>query len=613
MLPIQSPIRSELDQRLGIKSSLVKPRALLSGVILLWIGMDRPSELEYAEVNSDDSERLRIDPVVLTQIVNRLEPIGSLPDDFKSKIENCPIFSTQIEPLQVALELIWKLCSVSFVDDSLPGSAERSGGKRKLKCLKFSVFMDLLYGVLTKEDGAINPDILQVLIEWLDERELVGQAEQKLIRHLCIFTEDTSMRLEDGERFIDFRQEGIYQALLINGNDSVELGEGEKKGPLRIFNNIFKSKLNPFLEMPGAAITLKFRDQEFERYQKRVSNYLNINARAQTIIYEPEFIDSESDQQNLEVNFPLNWIIYGAPGTGKSHFLDEKSGELAPEEVTRVTFFSDYTYGQFVGGFRPAPLYDPSLTKNYVGRDNAEEKRPGSPIIEYRFVPGPFLKIYEKATKAFKSKSDKKFLLIIEELNRADAPAVFGDIFQLLDRQKDGFSKYPVRLSTEASEYLLANGLDPAIVLPPNLYIWATLNNADQGVLPLDTAFKRRWSFSYISLNSAANVIAGLYIPTKFKSESDVAMKLEWNGLRNKINNEFSKLHVHEDLHIGPFFLSPSELTDDNAFKYKLIAYIRDDILRHRSDEFFNIPGATLSDLLDAYEDGRNIFKFSLY
>lgn len=612
MLPIPTPERSGLDQRLGIKSSIVKPRALVSGVILLWVGMMLPSELQYADINSDDSEKLLIDPSVLSQIEGRLSSIGQLPIDFKSKIENCPIFSTQMEHLQVALELIWKLCSVSFVEKSLAGSAERSGGKRRLKCLKFSIFMDLLYGVLTKEDGSINPDILPVLLAWLDEGSFGGELEQKLIRHLSIFTEDTSMRLENGGESLDFQQEGIYQALLGDGVDSVELGDGEKKGPLRIFNNIFKANLNPHLQMSGSSVTLKGKNREFEEYQKRVSNYLNIVARAKTVTYEPEIHNSEGVRESIETNFPLNWIIYGAPGTGKSHFLDEKSDELAPYEITRVTFFSDYTYGQFVGGFRPAPLYDPSLTKNYVGRDNAEEKRPGSPIIEYRFVPGPFLKIFEKATKAFKTDPNKKFLLIIEELNRADAPAVFGDIFQLLDRKKDGFSKYPVRLSTEASEYLQANGLNPAIVLPPNLYIWATLNNADQGVLPLDTAFKRRWSFSYMGLNAAASVIAGLKIPTKFQSESGVSMELEWNELRNKINIEFSKLRVHEDMHIGPFFLSSSELTDDTAFKYKLIAYIRDDILRHRSDEFFNIPGATLSDLLDAYEGGRNIFKFSL-
>ncbi|GAW86775.1 conserved hypothetical protein [Bathymodiolus platifrons methanotrophic gill symbiont] len=609
MLPKEITKRPTLNRRLGIKSSLSKPKLLLSGIILLWIGTGRPSTLVYADTTSDGSKKLKINQDVYDKTEHVWGNIGDLPSNFKCLLEKCPIFDSQMEPLQVALELIWKLCTVSFIDSSLAGSYERSGGIRKLKQLEFTSTLDILNEVLTDVHGDCPVDVFEVLISWLKgEKNNSNLYEKKLLRVLTNFTEDTHFKLEYAGEFIEFQQEGIYQ--LLERDNSISLGNGEKKGPLRIFNSILNDELHPYLTLSQGDVIKRSGISGFDTYKGRVSNYLNIIERNQSITIEPEvFNDDKENITPIKTEFPLNWIIYGAPGTGKSHFLEENIVNLHPKEVARVTFYSDYTYGQFVGGFRPAPLYDPNSTKEYVGRDNVKEPRPGKPIIEYRFVPGTFLKILVQATK---DKSNNRYLLIIEELNRADAPAVFGDIFQLLDRSKDGESKYPIYLSTEAIEYLISNGIGPSITIPSNLYIWATLNNADQGVIPLDTAFKRRWSFFYMGLNDGENALHDTSIKTKFQSSSGESLTLEWNDLRQKINIKLSELRIHEDMHIGPFFLTNDELCDDSAFKFKLLSYIRDDILRHRADEFFSYPNATLSELLSHYSKGNNIFQFPL-
>src|SRR5690606_35724966 len=111
---------------------------------------------------------------------------------------------------------------------------------------------------------------------------------------------------------------------------------------------------------------------------------------------------------------------------------------------------------------------------------------------------------------------DNNFVLVIEELNRANAPAVFGDVFQLLDRDEAGVGKFSVMLSTEAQDYLASHGLPQSVRLPGNFYIWATMNSADQGVMPLDAAFKRRWTFEYVALNASEAVTADWKIHLEF-------------------------------------------------------------------------------------------------
>ena len=154
---------------------------------------------------------------------------------------------------------------------------------------------------------------------------------------------------------------------------------------------------------------------------------------------------------------------------------------------------------------------------------------------------------------------DKPYVLIIEEINRANVAAVFGDIFQLFDRDDSGVSEYSITTTNDMRHYLISQlgvGYDVnTIKLPKNMFIWATMNSADQGVYPMDTAFKRRWEFSYYGLDTGEDKLSTLAIEPRFKlGQSDKL--ISWNGLRKAINDELSteSYNINEDKLMGPFF-----------------------------------------------------------
>ena len=135
--------------------------------------------------------------------------------------------------------------------------------------------------------------------------------------------------------------------------------------------------------------------------------------------------------------------------------------------------------------------------------------------IRYDFVPGPFMRVYVEAIKSGRTDAPQPHLLLIEEINRAKVAAVFGDVFQLLDRDDDGVSEYEIQASEDIRRYLAKElGGVPdnykKIRIPNNMFIWATMNSADQGVFPMDTAFKRRWNFEYLGINESEEEIIGI-------------------------------------------------------------------------------------------------------
>lgn len=311
-----------------------------------------------------------------------------------------------------------------------------------------------------------------------------------------------------------------------------------------------------------------------------------------------------------------NLIVYGAPGTGKSNHLEELIEDYFSDSrlYTRVTFHPNYSYTQFVGSYKPVPIYKKNTT-NEIYKQNLTSKFTFEPLIDYQFVPGPFIEMLCKAIMFPKS----NFLLLIEEINRANVASVFGDVFQLLDREK-GESKYPITFNSDIMNYLesqpeVINKLEnkDKIKIPSNLYIWATMNSSDQGVLPMDAAFKRRWSFKYMPLNENEKITESWELVLKFHNKP-----IKWNKLRKAINQRL-KGFVPEDKLLGPFFLKNSELPSSSSdkeehdiFINKLILYLKEDVLRHSgSDEIFKYT--LLSDIIEKYNSGtENIFKFSV-
>ncbi len=305
----------------------------------------------------------------------------------------------------------------------------------------------------------------------------------------------------------------------------------------------------------------------------------------------------------LGVEYKHNFIMYGAPGTGKSNELEKRSTVFGNRKK-RITFYPDYSYAKFAGTYKPITYYKkPATTVEFYDTKGLGEKNDNiinEPVIDYSFTPGPFLQALSEALL-----SNDPYLLMIEEINRANAAAVFGEIFQLLDR-KNGVSDYKVMLSDEAMLYLkgrLGNEFDKVkdgIFLPSNLYIWATMNSADQGVFHMDSAFKRRWSFEYLSLNKNQEICEGKLISFGTK-------EYNWNTFRRVINTFLSvDCKIPEDRLIGPFFLNEAELIDSNSIKNKLLLYLRDDVLRHNHRKLFEAD--TFSNIIELYDSNERVF-----
>lgn len=290
-----------------------------------------------------------------------------------------------------------------------------------------------------------------------------------------------------------------------------------------------------------------------------------------------------------------NLIYFGAPGTGKSYLLNEKAKDFESEQsgtevtecglteyVERVTFHTEYTYFDFVGSYKPM----------MEGQN-----------IKYAFEPGPFARVLKKAL----SNPGKDYLLIIEEINRARVAAVFGDMFQLLDRNKNGQSEYFITPAKDLLTYLTTEEKDEAgniiqqraeleggkLRLPANMFIWATMNSADQGVFPMDTAFKRRWSFKYVGIDESEDNIKGNCAE-------------EWKELRKRINQLLQEAGINEDKQLGPFFLKETELEDvatfKEAFAEKVIMYLFEDAARHHRSHIFTQDNPRYSTLTDAFK-----------
>lgn len=311
----------------------------------------------------------------------------------------------------------------------------------------------------------------------------------------------------------------------------------------------------------------------------------------------------------LETKFDeRNRIVFGAPGTGKSFGLKKDCKKLM-EGTTgyyeRVTFHPDYSYSQFVGTYKPV-----------MGTD---EK------IRYDFVPGPFMRVYVEALKNGRTDNPQPYLLLIEEINRAKVAAVFGDVFQLLDRDDDGVSEYEIQASEDIRKYLAKELNDKPenfkkIRIPNNMFIWATMNSADQGVFPMDTAFKRRWNFEYLGINKNEEEIAGI---GKIKLEGREE-PIEWNKLRKAINDKMSsdQFRVNEDKLMGPFFLSKKIIASDEngmiidtdkfikAFKSKVIMYLYEDAVKQGKHKFFaGCDSSKYSSVCNAFDEkGIGIF-----
>ncbi|EGI5629313.1 AAA domain-containing protein, partial [Salmonella enterica subsp. enterica serovar Albany] len=291
----------------------------------------------------------------------------------------------------------------------------------------------------------------------------------------------------------------------------------------------------------------------------------------------------------------VNKIFYGAPGTGKSHRINEILGS---SKYIRTVFYPDMLYSDFVGSLRPRTIEDSEKNKKVI----------------YEYRAGPFLRALILALNS----KDEQVYLVIEEINRASASAVFGELFQLLDRNEFGESKYEIDINDpDMLDYINERVNDKLLSLriPQNLSILATMNSSDQAVMPMDTAFKRRWQFEYMLIDYS-NATKGEIPINIYNEDANIeTINITWGNFSKILNDELKELNVPEDRLLGHRFLDDNELkTKEKATETvagKLLVYLWDDVLRHgkkslifRTEEF-----KTFGELHNAFLSGKPIFN----
>lgn len=329
---------------------------------------------------------------------------------------------------------------------------------------------------------------------------------------------------------------------------------------------------------------------------------------------------SNEDAKSKSIDQPLQLIYYGAPGTGKSFTIDQVTNE---NNSVRTTFHPDSDYASFVGAYKPTMA--PMPVHAFVGTTvhhakNSENKEAYEKKIVYKYVPQAFLKAYVEAWKRYAAGEDNPYYLVIEEINRGNCAQIFGDLFQLLDRNNMGCSSYAISADEDIAQFLreddkglgklneeqkeaiskfrlkkdsgVEEHIGPEILngskllLPPNLRIWATMNTSDQSLFPIDSAFKRRWNWEYMPIE---------YDPTDKNTGERLAWKFEvrgkryyWGKFLDYINPKILKLTMSEDKQMGYFFAKPDkrgtdgrlDVISEKVFVNKVLFYLWTDVFK---------------------------------
>ena len=371
------------------------------------------------------------------------------------------------------------------------------------------------------------------------------------------------------------------------------------------FVQVFSGTVHGERVGPGNQIIIpndRIFTKNFERIQNKKDIYISVIHKSSLKEYltfydnRPYAGKNTQNQDGADNKLADNFLLYGVPGCGKSfHVESEYESKITNEQCkVRVVFHPDYTYSDFIGQLMP-------VLKEVENAQGVKENK-----LQYEFVPGPFTKIIKTAYE----EPEQKCLLIIEELNRGNAPAIFGEIFQLLDRKDDGESKYGI-YNADIAKYaygglpenqgkaidVIAN---TPIKLPPNLTIVATMNTSDQNVFTMDTAFQRRWQMEHIPNKFDFNTAhVNKHLPNS---------EISWGVFAQIVNK---KMHDNpslgfggtDDKSLGVYFATDNDLDNAKRFAEKVLKYLWDDAFKLGRQALFSNCSEGLSSVIEAYED----------
>lgn len=270
-----------------------------------------------------------------------------------------------------------------------------------------------------------------------------------------------------------------------------------------------------------------------------------------------------------------NTIYYGAPGTGKSYKVDQIIKDLDKQFYERVTFHPEYDNASFIGGYKPI----------------SEKDEEGKDVIKYEFVPQAFANIYKRAWQDL----DNQYYLVIEEINRGNCAEIFGELFQLLDRN----SGYTITPSNELYTHLVEEfgdenhkGIIKGLQLPPNLAILATMNTSDQSLFPMDSAFKRRWEWEYVPIcYDEVNEEGGENKSYNFVIDLGNGSQYSWIKFIEYINFNHIKENPNlgMDKCIGNYFVKPEKGNSISLKQFinKVIFYLWNDVFKDEDNAVF--------------------------
>lgn len=503
--------------------------------------------------------------------------------------------------------------------------------------------VDLLHKIFLNETG--NKDSLCYILEYDKRYSIFGSATGFAFKYGIFYSSDKKSWVTGSSRTTQYISQDeaieigtkIRDELVVGAEIIANFGEIKE---LKDYANLY-AKLFP--QMPktiGKGWVMKYYHMLYpdlfpvfynEDWQKTVLNKINMepeessfvrmgqialyvkqcgisNVAFSKIVQKIETNKLPEDEIISEIKQPYNFdstkagaqnkVFYGTPGCGKSYYVQNtvlSELEVSEENRIRTTFYQDYTNTDFVGQILPKVHEDKSVT--------------------YEFNPGPFALALKNAIQT----PEKPVSLIIEELNRGNAASIFGDIFQLLDRDKTGKSQYSIT-NVNLQDYLNKCFSDDGyifnkIYIPSNLYIIATMNTSDQNVFTLDTAFKRRWQFEKLRNKfTDDHKYKGYFIPGM--------PEVTWQKLVEDINtfivsssNELSS----EDKQLGVYFIDKETLCEKSTdcsdevkikkFAYKLFEYLWDDVAKFARQDWFNADIKSLDELIDAYiTKGEKVF-----
>ena len=606
--------RPYLSEDIDIDVEVEDPEERNKRLFRYWMGLQVKSEGDSDAGNPYSSSS--IDQYV-SNVANT--PLSSMP-------EKSVFYTTNIGDVETTIEVL---------DNSeKKNNTQRSALKKYLEYLKNlvadedceEVFTHSLFGIHIKEkNNALSDDNPHVCIGWSDMGDLSGISDKGALATLYDehFEKNSRGRGQDiGQvwRFLNDVKEGDY--IIYAENSVFHIGRIESEyyyDETEYPDQSFDYKNTRKVRWLKKNISRSVLSYEFHNSLKTAMSIWSLNDYKSAVsdllrgIYQKDDDRIEEEDENMELVFNTdikteyerNRIVFGAPGTGKSYGLKDDCEKLMEDTAgtyERVTFHPDYTYSQFVGTYKPVMNEDGNT-------------------IRYDFIPGPFMRVYVDALKSGRTDNPQPHLLLIEEINRAKVAAVFGDIFQLLDRDDDGVSEYAIQASEDIRRYLAKelnlgeNGDNyKKICIPNNMFIWATMNSADQGVYPMDTAFKRRWNFEYLGINENEEEIKDIGKIMLPGSDEPI----EWNILRKAINDKMSSsdFKINEDKLMGPFFLSKKAIASNengmiidtdrfiSAFKSKVIMYLYEDAVKQGKHRFFEgCDSSKYSSVCEAFDE----------